>query len=271
MQFPISNLQSPISMKTKTQAYPGTQSVLRAMSLLKAFDDERREWGLAELAQEVGLNKTTTFRLLTALESEGMIARRPYSETYMLGPEIVVLGGRALRNNDLRSLVKPELEQMAAVSGETATLEIISGEDHVLIIDEVIGNHLVGSSQSLGTRWPMFATSTGIAMLAYLPEERVDAILKRPLPILTPKTVTDTAVLRQHLALTRQRGYSHVAEWLEAGLIVVGAPLFNHDGQVIAAISLGAPAIRFTPDRVPEIGELVKETAQRISAKLGYT
>jgi DNA-binding IclR family transcriptional regulator len=257
-------------MKTKTQPYPGTQSVLRAMSLLKVFDDEHREWSLAELAQEVGLNKTTAYRLLTALESEGMVARRPSTETYILGPEIVVLGGRALRNNDLRSLAKPELEQMAAISSETATLEIMSGDDHVLIIDEVVGNHLVGSLQSLGTRWPMYATSTGIAMLAYLPKERVDAVLKRPLPALTPKTITDTAVLRRELACIRERGYSFVEEWLEEGLIVVGAPLFNHDDQVIAAISLGAPAIRFTPERVPEMGNLVKKTAQRISAKLGY-
>lgn len=257
-------------MKAKTQPYPGTQSVLRAMSLLKAFDDARREWGLAELAREVGLNKTTTFRLLTALESEGMVAKRPSTETYTLGPEIVVLGGRALRANDLRTLARPELEQMAAASGETATLEIISGEDHVLIIDEVIGNHLVGSSQSLGTRWPMVATSTGVALLAHLPEGFVEAVLAKPLVALTQKTVTDTAVLRQELAQTRQRGYSFVQEWLEEGLIVVGAPLFNHDGQVVAAISLGAPAIRFPAAREPAMGQLVKQTAQRISAKLGW-
>ncbi|WP_420630559.1 IclR family transcriptional regulator [Candidatus Leptofilum sp.] len=257
-------------MKTKTQPYPGTQSVLRAMSLLKAFDDERREWGLADLASEVGLNKTTTFRLLTALESEGMVARRPFTESYILGPEIVVLGGRALRANDLRTLVKPELEQMAELSGETATLEITSGEDHVLIIDEVIGNHLVGSSQSLGTRWPMVATSTGIAMLAHLPEEFVEAVLAKPLVAMTPKTVTDTAILRQELTKTRQRGYSYLQEWLEEGLIVVGAPLFNHDSQVVAAISLGGPAIRFPAEREPEMGQLVKQTAQRISQKLGW-
>lgn len=257
-------------MKTKTQPYPGTQSVLRAMSLLKAFDDERREWGLADLAKEVGLNKTTAYRLLTALESEGMVTKRPSGEAYMLGPEIVVLGGRALRNNDLRSLVKPELEQMAHISGETATLEIISGEDHVLIIDEVIGHYLVGSSQSLGTRWPMFATSTGLAMLAFLSDEQVDIVLAKPLPELTSKTITDTAVIRRELAQTRQRGYSFVPEWLEEGLNVVGSPLFNHDGQVVAAISLGGPANRFTPKRVPEMGQMVKETARRISTKLGF-
>lgn len=256
-------------MKTKTQPYPGTQSVLRAMSLLKAFDDERREWGLADLAREVGLNKTTTFRLLTALESEGMVAKRPSTDTYILGPEIVALGGRALRNNDLRTLVKPELEQMATASGETATLEILSGEDHVLIIDEVIGTHLVGSSQSLGTRWPIVATSTGIAMLAYLPEAHVETVLQRPLPTPTPKSIKDPAILRQAIAAVRPRGYSVVEEWLEVGLNVVGAPLFNHDGQVIAAISLGGPATRFTTERIPEMGEIVKETAVRISAKLG--
>ena len=73
---------------------------------MKAFDDERPSWGLSELAREVGLNKTTAFRLLSALESEGMVARQA-NDTYRLGPEIVVLGGRALRNNDLRSVSRP--------------------------------------------------------------------------------------------------------------------------------------------------------------------
>jgi DNA-binding IclR family transcriptional regulator len=255
-------------MTTKVKPYPGTQAVLRAVSLLKMFDDSRQEWGLSELAQEVGLNKTTTYRLLTALESEGMVARQA-NDTYTLGPEIVVLGGRALRNNDLRTVSKPALEAMAAATGETATLEVLSGYE-VVIIDEVVGEHLMASAQSIGTRWPAFVTSTGKAMMAYLAPAELDAILSRPLLRMTPKTITDPDALRRELAEIRQQGYAVAGETLEMGLVVVGAAVRNHDGKVIAAISLGGPSVRITPDRVPEIGALVVAAAARISVQLGY-
>ena len=138
-------------MTSTTKPYPGTQAVLRAISLLKVFDDEHPQWNLTELAHETGLNKTTTFRLLSALESEGMIARGDSGDNYVLGPEIVVLGGRALRANKLRSISHPKLEQLAAITGETASLEILAGRD-MLIIDEVVGEHLVSGVRSIGTR-----------------------------------------------------------------------------------------------------------------------
>jgi len=248
--------------------YPGTQAVLRAVSLLKMFDDSRQEWGLSELAAEVGLNKTTTYRLLTALESEGMLARQA-NDTYTLGPEIVVLGGRALRNNDLRSASKPALEAMAAATGETATLEVLLGRE-VLIIDEVVGEHLMASTQSIGTRWPASVTSTGKAMMAHLPEAEVEAILGRPLPRMTAKSVTDAEALRRELEEIREQGYAVADETLEMGLVVVGAAVRNHDGKVVAAVSLGGPSVRITPDRIGEIGALVKATAARVSVELGY-
>ncbi|MCP5094246.1 MAG: IclR family transcriptional regulator [Chloroflexi bacterium] len=256
-------------MNEKTKPYPGTQAVLRAMTLLKVFTDEKPEWGLSDLARSANLNKTTTYRLLTALESEGMIMRGRNADTYMLGPEVVVLGGRALRANDLRSVARPHLVHLAEITGETATLEILMA-DEVLIIDEVIGEHLMNSTQSLGTRWPLYATSTGLVMLAHFAPEKLDAVLQRPLPAITPKTITDPTILRQELNATRQRGYSIADETLEIGLVVVGAIVRNHDGRIVAAISLGAPAIRFTPDRVPEMGKLVCDTAVQISAQLGY-
>src|SRR5438045_3142394 len=90
--------------------YPGTQAVLRAITLLKAFTDDHPELTLSELARRVGLNKTPTFRLMTALESEGMVARNPSTEAYRLGPEIIVLGGHAQRSNDLLFASRPALE-----------------------------------------------------------------------------------------------------------------------------------------------------------------
>lgn len=252
-----------------TKAYPGTQSVLRALSLLKAFDDDHPTWGLSELARELDLNKTTAFRLLSALESEGMVARGPDGESYMLGPDVVMLGGRALRANNLRDIVRPELEALAADTRETASLEILSGRE-MLVIDEIVGAHLVSGVPSLGSRWPLHAASTGLALLAFLPEETARELLPAvPAPV-TSHTMTDSDRLWRELLATRARGYSVADETLEVGLVAIAAPVYNHDGQVVATLSIAGPKSRVTPDQVPVIGRQVMAAAGRVSARLGF-
>ncbi len=249
--------------------YPGTQSVLRALAILQVFTDERPSWKLVDLARELELNKTTAYRLLTALESAGMVSRGE-AESYRLGPGILTLAGRALRQNDLRQVTRPYLEQLAHDTGETASLDLLV-DDEILIFDEVIGHRLVGSVNSLGTRHPVSATSTGKAILACLPEVRVAELLSRPLSPITPATITDPAELRRQLAQIRQDGYAVGNGELEEDLIVVGAPIYQFDGRVTAAVSVGGPAVRFSPERTREMGELVRDTAVKISAQLGWS
>ncbi len=249
--------------------YPGTQTVLRAVSLLKAFTDDRPQLGLADLARAAQLNKSTTYRLLTALESEGLVARSSDTETYRLGPEAISLGGRALRANGLRLASRSELEQLADDTNETATLEVLVGSD-TLILDEVLGGHLIGATPELGARWPAHTTSTGKAILAALPEDELNAALPRRLATPTEKSLRDRESLHAELARVRKRGYAVAAEELEPGFVAVGAAVRNHDGQVAAAISIGGPIGRMTPARIAEIAEKVKEAAGRISQRLGY-
>lgn len=249
--------------------YPGTQSVLRALAILQVFTDERPSWKLVDLARELSLNKTTVYRLLTALESAGMISRGE-GDSYRLGPGILTLAGRALRQNDMRQVARPYLEQLAHDTGETASLDLLV-DDEILIFDEVIGYRLVGSVSSLGTRHPWHATSTGKAILACLPEAQVEELLSRPLPSITPQTITDPGELRRQLAQIRQDGYAVGSGELEEDLIVVGAPVHQFDGRVAAAVSVGGPAVRFSPERTQEMGQLVRETAVKISAQLGWS
>ncbi len=256
-------------MSSTTKPYPGTQSVLRAVSLLKVFDDDHPAWGLTELAGEAGLNKTTTFRLLSALESEGMVARSDTGDSYVLGPEIVVLGGRALRANNLRRASRPQLEELAAMTGETASLEVLSGSE-MLIIDEVPGDHLVGGVRSIGTRWPVHGASTGLALLAAWPEKEREAFLQKPLQPITPRTITDQDELRSLLWAIHGQGYAVADEMLELGLIAIGAPLYDYDGRAVAAISIFGPKIRLAEETLSAKGELVREAAGQISTMLGY-
>ena len=251
------------------ESYPGAQTVQRAMSLLKTFTDAQPELGLADLARAVGLNKTTAYRLLAALELEGLITRNSSTDAYRLGPELIVLGWRALRANDLRNVSRPELLLLAQETGETVTLEVLADSDS-LILDEVISRHMIGGTPSIGTRWPAHATSTGKAMLAFLSDAEREAHLQSRLAKLTENTISSREALKRELALVREQGYAIANEELEIGFVVVGAPVFNHEGKVAAAVSVGGPSARMIGDRLPEIAAKAKESAGRISQKIGH-
>lgn len=252
---------------TTTRPYPGTQSVVRAISVLKAFTDEQPEWSLTPLAQALGLNKATTYRLLTALESEALVIRNPQSDRYRLGPAVVTLGGRALRANNLRTASHGELQALASETNETASLELLHGAE-VLVLDEIIGNHVMTGAQSIGSRWPAHATSTGKALLAAFSREQLRRLLPTPLRAYTPQTLSSLDALCDDLELTRRRGYAVSCEELEMGLLAIGAPVVNVDGESVAAISIAGPTHRLAP-RESELGALVRDYARRISRRLG--
>lgn len=254
---------------TLARPYPGTQAVQRALGLLKAFDEAQPERGLSDLARGAGLNKTTTYRLLSALEREGLVAKSANGETYRLGPAAITLGARALRSNNLYAASRAELDALAASTGETATLEILV-EGDTLILAEVRGLHLVGATPEVGTRWHAYATSTGKAILAHLPPAARAAALSRKLTALTRRTITNRTALANELERIAQQGYATAVEELEPGFVAIGAPIFDHSGQVVAAVSVGGPRTRLSNERIMELAGRVKCAAGEISARLGY-
>jgi DNA-binding IclR family transcriptional regulator len=249
--------------------YPGTQSVLRAVALLKAFTDARPELSLTELARIARLNKTTAYRMLTALEAEGMVWRVAETGGYRLGPGAIDLGGRALRANSLRTLARPELQRLAADTGETASLEVLTGT-RVMVLDEAQGIHLVGSSQAIGASWPAHATSTGLAIIAFLDQRRRDVALAGPLAKLNPKTIVDRTAIDATLSTIRRDGYAAAIDQIELDYTAAGAPVFSLDGEPVAAISVGGPSSRLGAERLTEVAARVMDAARNVSAQLGY-
>ena len=258
-----------LATTSPSKPYSGTQSVRRALALLKVFSHERPEWGLSELARAARLNKTTAYRLLTALEAEGMVARTAPSEAWRLGNEAIALGALALRSNDLLTAARPELEALSRETGETASLEVLVG-DEVVILDGVEGPSLVGASSEVGTRWPAHATSTGKVLLA---AGLRPAGPRRPRKLrrLTSRTITDPARLERELDRVRKRGWATAVEELEIGYVAIGAPILDHAGRSLAAISVGGPAGRLTGRRIPRLARRVVDRARRISVRLGAT
>ncbi|MEO8295936.1 MAG: IclR family transcriptional regulator [Gemmatimonadota bacterium] len=250
--------------------YSGTQAVQRAVALLKMFSDIRPQWGLTDLSRAAGLNKTTVYRLLTALASEGLVARSPGTETYRLGPEAIALGARALRSNDLRTVSRESLEDLARFSDETATIEVLVGAD-VLIVGEVHSRQWLHATPSVGSRWPAHATSTGKVLLAELSETDRRAILRPPLAQPARRTIATLSNLKEELARVRTQRYATAIGELEDGYSAIGVPVAGHDGRVMAALSVGGPSARLPLDRLREMLPLLSEAATDISHKLGYS
>lgn len=253
----------------------GTQAVVRALRILRAFSDARPEWSLAELSRELGLSKPTAFRLLLALEHEGLVFRHELMGAYRLGPASIELGARAQRANGVATAARPELEALTRATGETSSVEVLAG-DETLILDEVQGGHLIGTSPSVGTRWPAHATSTGKVLLAAAVEQDPDLVRRMArsaggrLRGMTPATIRSASRLNAELSRVAKQGYSTAIGELEAGYVALGAPVRRHDWAVVAAISLGGPSTRFTHARLPGLIRSVRESAARISQRLGW-
>ena len=258
------------SRNPQPEAYSGTQAVRRAVAVLKAFTDARPEQSLAELATRAGLHKTTAFRLLTALASEGLVARVTGSETYRLGPEAIALGGRALRANDVREVARETLVALAERAGETATIESLV-EGDTLILDEVHRRDSPRAAPSVGTRWPAHATSTGKVLLAGLPETALRERLALPLARPARRTIRTIALLRRELARVRDAGYAVAVDELEDGFTAIAVPVRNHDGDVVAALSVGGPGARLTADRRAALLPPLRQAAAGISRRLGHS
>jgi DNA-binding IclR family transcriptional regulator len=253
----------------------GTLAVARALRIVRAFTDARPEWTLAELSRELRLSKPTAFRLLGALEDGGLVARSGAAGTFRLGPGAIEVGARAQRANSVVDAARPELEALTRGTGETSSVEILAGAE-TLILDEVQGGHLIGTSPSVGTRWPAHAASTGKVLLAAAlvsdPDlvRRLAAASGGRLRALTPCTIRSPTRLTAELHRVLRQGYAAAIGELEVGYVAIGAPLRIHDGRVVAAISLGGPASRFTDSRIPALARSVRDAAARISRRLGW-
>jgi DNA-binding IclR family transcriptional regulator len=245
-----------------TRPPQGAQAALRAVRLLKLFTIERAEMGLAEISKMSGLNKTTTHRLLRALQSEGLVDRNSLTARYSLGAGLMALGVQALASSDLRRRVRPLLRTLANDTGETATLEVPI-EDSMLILDEVTGRHVLGAAGNVGTRWPLHATSTGKAVLAF--DDNWLERLADPLKALTRNTLVNKDSFRPELTDIRRRGYAVTVDELEDGFTAVATVIRGSLGDVQGALSIGGPTQRLTSARRAELGASLCRVASMLS------
>lgn len=212
---------------------PGRSVTSKTLAILATFESGRRGLSLTEIAEAAELPISTTHRLVGELEEWGALTRDG-KQRYQIGLrlwELAQHAGRALRDT-----VRPYLQDLYALTGETVHLAIRDGLD-VLYIDRVYGLQRVPRASRVGGRLPMHATGVGKAILAYETEEVREAYLRRGLEARTPRTITDPETLRAELRRVRAVGYSITVDEVRAGSCSVAVPVF-HTGRIGAGLGL---------------------------------
>ena len=243
----------------------GLDRVVAILDLLGASDNSL---SLAEICQRMGLHKSTAHRALMALERTGMIERAPASR-YRLGLKLYDMGSRAVEQIDLRSRVHPHLRKLALRVGEIVHLGVLH-KTRVVYIDKVEPiNRRVCISSRTGTSNPVYSTSLGKAILAYLPPDEVaKTVAKIQFNGFTAKTLTSPDELLEALERVRRRGYAVDDEEMEIGTRCVGAAILDATGRPIAAVSISGSATRLAAHCVPAIAQHVMRCAQEITSAL---
>jgi IclR family KDG regulon transcriptional repressor len=247
-----------------------SKSLQKAMHILFYMGQHGPEMRIAEIASGLHLNKTTVYRLLSALERLDLVQRDPENERYRLGLKLHELGTKALRARTLQSESRRYLREMAHVCNEAVSLAV-PGAGGVLCLERFDSPRtMITVRTPVGALFQAHCTAAGKAVLAYLSEENVDAIvLNNRLTRYTDHTHTRIADLKNDLRRIRQRGYALDEQELEYGLNGVAAPVISQDARVIGAVCVAGPTQRFQGKDLAEKIDLVKMTAQKIATNLG--
>jgi IclR family acetate operon transcriptional repressor len=254
---------------TRTPARPS--SIEKAIDVLFCFDLQRPQLRLVDISQRLGLHKSTAHRLLSLLKKKGLVMLDPSTQLYSLGSALVELAWIVLRQQDLRSLCRPYLEQLRQVTNETVSLNIRMGNRRVCI-EELPSDQEIKYSQAMGLTAPLHVGAPGKALMAFLPaEERERVLATLTLEPLTPETITDLEALRSELERTRVRGYAVSIGERSPWAAAVAAPIYDRSGQTIVAVSVLGPSHRLSPKVLKELGGQVIKAAREISAALGYS
>jgi DNA-binding IclR family transcriptional regulator len=263
-------------MKRRPKVVPAAarytvDAAAKALELLSAFSFREPRLSLAELATRTGIPRATAFRLLSTLEQSGFLQK--IHGAYQLGIKCFVLGNIVAGGLDLRETAHPHLVALRDATRETTQIAIL---DHwqVVYLERMLSPLPVGFMRSrAGAILPAYCTGLGKALLAFAPEQEVEAwAAKQKFAAITPRTITTAKRLLKDLRLVRERGYALDEEEREKGVCCIAAPVRNHTGDVVAAISVAGPTQRMPKTLVDsDVAAAVVAAANAISIDLGFS
>jgi IclR family acetate operon transcriptional repressor len=223
---------------------------------------------LTEIADQVGMHKSTIHRLLATLESKNFIIRDKVTGMYQLGFLFIELSSNLLHNLNVSRWASPYLEQLSEQSGETVDLAVLNN-GHVVYLLVVESSQRVKIAAAVGEQLPAFCTASGKAFLAYLPMDEVHRTLEQKLYQYTDSTLVAPEELYSDLSRTRERGYAISDQEYEKDINAVAAPIMDSKGRPMAAIAIVGPSYRMSRDRMMKLGQMLREKTDLIVREVG--
>jgi IclR family transcriptional regulator, pca regulon regulatory protein len=252
-------------MKEKDPEYLSTLE--RGLSVLRAFDEDHAEMRLTDIARRTALSPAVVRRCLNTLVALGYVGQ--HGRLFLLRPEVLSIGSAFLSSMNIGQVCTPALQHLRDETGDSASMAVISGND-ILYLAHVSTDRRIRLDATVGTRFPLHATSLGKAILAFRPELEIDDFLAgTPFPRFTERTLTDAVSLQERLLQVRARGYDSALDELDYGIVSVAIPIFDGHHRAIAAVNCSTSTSRVSQDelvatRIPPL----REAAREIEAEL---
>jgi IclR family acetate operon transcriptional repressor len=224
---------------------------------------------LTELSEKAGLPPSTTHRLLTTLEAERFVRPNPSNGLWQVGVSAFVVGASFARTRDKLAVIRPYLKRLMELSGETANLFVFS-DNSAVCIGQIESRHAMRAITGVGGRVDLHSSAAGKVLLGHsdpaLRRSLVDAL---PMPVATSSTIKSREALLEHLDHVRRAGFAFDDEEHESGLRCVSAPVFDEFATPIAAVSVSGPTARIPRERLPVLGEMVREVGVEATREFG--
>jgi DNA-binding IclR family transcriptional regulator len=244
-------------------------AVERALILLRYIVDHPEGLSIREVSREYGYSPATVQKLVSALNNQDFITQDQATERYHLGPEAVRLGLTAVERLEVRQVARPFLSTLSNETEETVFLAIARG-DHVIYIDKVVSDRLIRMDAPLGVNRPFNCTSVGKVLLSGMPPDKVaELAVQGVFEHRTENSIVEIDAIQAELEQVHQRGWVLDNEEYALGAYCIGAPVYNHEGRIIAALTVSGPAERIKGN-LDILVEKVKSSAQAVSEAMGY-
>lgn len=245
-----------------------SRSVLSALEILASFDGADAAQSLSGISRRLKIPKATAHRILAALQIGGYVVRDEQTRMYRMGLRIWQLAAKNFAQPNLIQSARPVLVALAARAEETSLLAVMADVD-VVYLDMVETPQRIRAYFGVGERLPAYGVGSGKAILAYSDAATVQLVIASGFQRRTRRTTRSRRQLLHELQMTRERGYSvALGEWYEE-VGAIAAPVFEHAGNVIAAIGISGPLSRLE-SRVGTLGPVVRRYADQLSSVLGW-
>jgi len=246
-----------------------TRAVDRAAQILLALASGTPRLGVSEISELVDVPKATVYTMLRTLERHGLVVQGVEGGKYALGPAVLQLGNAYMDGSELRARSASWADMLARQTGEAVWVGVLSGRNVVVVHHALRPDDLV-QILDVGAAIPWHACALGHAIVACLDEEAQKMLLAAPAQRLTGKTLTDPELLRQSLAMTRERGYAVEDQEATLGDAGLAARVFDWSGRPVGALGLIGPVERLlTAGRQGQLVDAVRSTARALSRDLG--